>query len=147
MNERVQTSFAHRISELCDDMGLPRERGRQTQLAKLFGVSPNAARKWLLGEGMPELTTAVEIADWGGVTINWLLQGLGPKRGLHVDTKALVLQESIESLPSEDGQGVLDFIRYKIERADGPVVGERLARYMSMIDAFKVDLQRKRGKP
>lgn len=125
-------------------MGLPRERGRQTELAKQFGFSPNAARKWLNGDGMPELENALRIANWAEVTIVWLLQGLGPKRGDKIETKAIVLDEALHSLPVDDGQQVLDFIRYKIEKADGPIVGERLARYMTMLDAFGNDMKRKK---
>jgi hypothetical protein len=147
MSPSVQSEFAARLHELCDDMGLPRERGRQTALGKLFHVTPNAARKWLLGEGMPELSLAVDIANWAGVNINWLLQGAGPKRGEAVDDKAIALQATIERLPSSDGQQVLDFLRYRIDRNDDLFVGERMARYMSMLDAFKADLERRRNKP
>lgn len=132
----VKSGFALRLRELCEDAALP-ERGRQTLLAKKFAVSQQAAKKWLSGESLPELDKVVAIADWGGVTVNWLLQGFGPKRGDHIETKSLILTEAIENLPTDSKQQVLDFISYKIERADGLFVGERLAKYMTMLDAFK----------
>lgn len=132
----VKTGFSARLREICEDAEMP-ERGRQTLLAKQFSVSQQAAKKWLSGESLPELDKVVAIADWAGVTVNWLLQGLGPKRGDHIETKSLVLTEAIENLPSDSKQQVLDFISYKIERADGLFVGERLAKYMTMLDAFK----------
>lgn len=145
MAQNVRADFATRLHELCDDMQLPPERGRQSRLAAIFRVTPNAARKWLNGEGMPELETAIEIANWADANVTWLLQGTGPKRGDRVDTKALVLNEAIEALPAEAGQQVMDFIKYKIERADGPISGERLARYMTMLDAFARDMKGKRA--
>ncbi len=41
-------------------------------------------------------------------------------------------------MPDPDRQQVLDFIGYKIDRSSAPLfTGERLARYMKMLDAFK----------
>ena len=144
MNNAVHTGFSARLREVCEEMGMPAARGLQTQLAAKFGVSPNAARKWVQGLGMPELDTAIEIAKWAGVNINWLLQGTGPKRGDKLETQALVLNEAVDSLPADDRQMVLDFMRYKIERADGFIAGERLARYLSMIDSIKADMAKKK---
>lgn len=55
MSDDTIQAFARRLREICEDKGLPTERGLQTRLAREFKVSPNAARKWLLAEGMPEL--------------------------------------------------------------------------------------------
>jgi len=130
--------FASRLNEVCQDMGLP-EHGRQTELAKVFHVGPKAARKWLVGEGYPEMDLCISIAKWANVSFNWLMAGTGPKREGHADTKVVVLGEAIQALPQDDGQQVLDFIEYKLQRSEGLFVGERLARYLSMIDAFKKD--------
>jgi transcriptional regulator with XRE-family HTH domain len=131
-------SFAKRLNEVCDDKKMP-VHGRQTELARLFSVGPKAARKWLIGEGFPEMELAIKIAKWAGVSFNWLMTGHGPKREGHADTKVVVLGEVLESMPGDDGQQVLDFIEYKIQRSESLFVGERLARYMTMIDAFKKD--------
>lgn len=132
----VKTAFASRLKELCDEEGLP-EHGRQTALAKRFDVSQQAVKKWLSGESLPELEKLILLANWARVNVSWLAQGVGPKRANIVDTKALVLSEAIEGLPYDSKQQVLDFIGYKIERADGLFTGERLSRYMTMLDAFK----------
>lgn len=145
VNNAVLEEFAARLREICRDMGLPADRGLQTRLAEQFRVSPNAARKWVQGLGMPELETAIEIANWGGVNVIWLLQGKGPKRGDKLDTKAIVLNEAMDAIPPDDRQMVLDFMRYKIERADGIIAGERMARYLTMIDNFKADMAKRRG--
>lgn len=130
-------AFAARMNEICDDLGIPAEHGRQAALGRRFGVTPKAARKWLMGDGYPELELAIAIAEAAGVNINWLLQGAGPKRGDRIETKALVLNEAIEALPDEGRQQVLNFMGFTFQQADGIFTGERLARYMKMLDAFK----------
>ena len=144
VDSRIKNAFISRLQEICDDMGMPQGRGRPTLLAKQFNVTPNAARKWFLGLGFPEMELALEIANWASVNVNWLLQGSGLKRGTIVDTKAVVLGEAIESLPKDDKQQVLDFIEYKFQRSESLFVGERLARYLTMIDAFKKDREAKK---
>lgn len=134
----VKCAFAMRLDEVCDDLELPRT-GRQTAMARRFGVTAGAARKWLLGVGMPELDKAIEIANAARVNVTWLLQGTGPKRGDEVDTTPGELIDAVQRLPDPDGQQVFDFIRYKIERADGWFASERLAHYMAMLDKFAKD--------
>jgi transcriptional regulator with XRE-family HTH domain len=115
---------------------LPAERGRQTALAKQFNLTPNAVRKWLLGEGMPELDVAIAVAKWANVNFEWLMTGRGPKRGTLVETRALVLGEAVQDLPDPDRQQAIDFVRYKIERSTGVLSVEKMGRYMVMLDAF-----------
>lgn len=134
----VKTDFARRLHDVCDDLGLLPGRGRQTALAKRFGLTPNAARKWLLGIGMPELDKAIEIANAARVNVLWLLQGAGPKRGDAFDTTPGELLEAVQQLPANEGQQVFDFIRYKIERADGWFAADKLANYMLMLDKLGV---------
>lgn len=126
--------FAARLSEVCDAKGIASGRGRQSALAMQFGVSPNAARKWLLGLGLPELDLAVKIANWGDVNVNWLLQGVGPIRGEKMEPAAEIVSEGITQLPVEDRQQVFDFLRYKFDKADGWFTSEKLASYMQMLD-------------
>lgn len=136
------------MHELCDDLQIPRGRGRQTALAALVGLNPNAARKWLLGDGYPNIDVAVSLCDRAGVNMNWLLQGTLPKKvDKKTDTKALILDEALHTLAPDDAQQVFDFIGYKLEKADRLIVGERLTRYMKMLDAFKDDMQLRKKPP
>lgn len=139
----VLTGFAQRLNDVCDDMGITPDRGRQTALAKQFGVNPKAARKWLLGIGLPELATAIRIAVWGDVNLTWLLQGSGAKRGMRVDTKALVLDEAVRSLPSELGTDLVDNLRAKLQRI-GRLSAEPASRYRSMLDGYEKEFCKKR---
>lgn len=141
-------AFAKRMNELCDDLGITPGRGRQTELAKVVRLNPNAVRKWLHGDGYPNIDVAVALCDRAGINVNWLLQGTLPKRiASKTDTKALILDEALHTLPPNDAQQVFDFIGYKLERSEAPIVGERLSRYMKMLDAFKEDMQSTKRPP
>lgn len=140
VKNQVTAQFAARLSQLCDEKRLP-ERGRQTQLAKVMEVTPNAARKWLLGEGMPELDMAIKLAQWGDVNVLWLLQGTGPKRTPFADVKALVLDEALHAMPREASHQVLEYLRYALERSM-PKAQEQVARYTVMIDAMLRDIDK-----
>ena len=137
----VAGGFASRLHELCSEKGLP-ARGRQSELARLLGVTQGATRKWLTGVGFPDMDKIIQICEWAGANVNWLVMGIGPKRSDVIDTKTVILGEAIDSMRPEDRQQVLDFIGYKIERSGQFYAGEQLARYMKMIDAFKRDRDR-----
>ena len=136
------TPFAERLIELCVDKQLP-ARGRQTQLAKLFKVSQQAARKWLDGRSYPETDKIVAIADWAGVNVNWLLQGVGPKHGNRVDAKALVLDEAVRMLPRELGLDLVDNLRAKLERIGKTLPNEPASRISTMLTAYEQEISRK----
>ena len=139
-----RSHFAERLRELCDDMEFP-ERGRQTRLGKQFGVSQQAARKWLDGVTYPETEKVLAMAEWAQVNINWLLQGAGPKRGNRIDTKALVLDEAIRMLPRELGIDLIDNLRAKLERSGkvGTQEGSPGSRYAKMLEGYVQDIGRK----
>lgn len=140
VKNEVTAAFAARLAQLCDEKGLP-VRGRQTLLGKAMQVTPNAARKWLVGEGLPELDMAVRLAKWGGVDVLWLLQGNGPKR-TPFDVKALVLDEALHALPKDAAHQALEYLRYTLERSMPPTAKEQVARYSVMIDAMLHDIDK-----
>lgn len=133
---RVRKAFAERLVEICNDMQLP-ERGRQTALAKQFGVSQQAVRKWLDGESYPETDKIIAMADWAEVNVNWLMQGVGLKHGNRVETKVLVLDEVLRSLPAEERREAIGFIRFKLERTRALFTSEKLARYEKALENFE----------
>jgi transcriptional regulator with XRE-family HTH domain len=70
--------FSKRMNLVADRLKIPPTgKNRQATLGKMFGVSQEAARKWLSGEGMPKLTKCIEIAVKAGVTTEWLVSGRG----------------------------------------------------------------------
>jgi hypothetical protein len=135
-------AFAARMNELCDDKGLP-ARGRQVALAAQFKVTNKAARKWLLGLGYPEMDMAIQIAAWGDVSVNWLLQGLGPKHERRIDARAALLDEAVRMLPREAGIDLIDSLRAKLIRIGRLDVNEPAPRYGKMLDAYEDELGRK----
>ena len=140
----VLAGFAERMHEICDDMGLPAGRGRQSAMAAEHGVTNKAARKWLLGLGFPELVLAFRIANWADVNLTWLLHGSVPKRGNRVDTKALVLDEAIRRLPPDMGIDLVDNLRATLERIGKLTAQEPSPRYRPMLDAYEAEFNRKR---
>lgn len=89
MKKSPKEMFAERLNELCADRGIEAEgSARQRVLAKDFGVSYQAARKWLDGLSMPELEKCIQVAAWGDVAFEWLMTGRGYKR-----PEALSVQE------------------------------------------------------
>lgn len=135
MGDDALMRFAERINEICEDKNLP-ARGRQTRLGKEFNLTPNAARKWLLGEGMPELPMAVRIANWAGVNVQWLLQGTLPKSQAPTTVAAaLILEEALRELPPEVARDLLDYIAYKITKAF-EASPAKAARYARAIDSL-----------
>jgi transcriptional regulator with XRE-family HTH domain len=136
--------FAERLHELCNDKAMP-VRGRTRQLAKTFEVSQQAASKWLGGLSYPELDTVIAIAEWGDVSVNWLLQGVGLKREAKVSTKAQILEEAIRSLPPELGTDLIDNLRTKLERIGRLTAQEPPRRYKVMLDAFEKEIVGRKG--
>ena len=128
--------FAARIHELCSDHDLPAERGRQSALAKLFDVTPNAARKWLLGLGLPELDVAMRIAQWGGVNFEWLMTGRGPKVGDKVPVRALAVDAILRHGTQQERAELASFLKFKIEHAQTPYAPEEKLRYAAALDSY-----------
>lgn len=131
MSAPPRNSFADRLLEVCVDLKLPTGRGRDSALARMLNLTPNAVRKWFNGDGTPELKRAVEIARLAHVNVIWLLQGEGPKRlPAHSGTVAERVHEAIDALPPDAQSEVLDYVRYKVERYASPEARERLAPYL-----------------
>ena len=91
--------FSGRLNEVLDEHGVAgKGAGRQIVVSKTFGVTQNGARKWLEGEGVPELTRVMEIAQRYRVCVEWLLTGSGPKYpGLAGATESSALQQRYHS--------------------------------------------------
>lgn len=114
----IPSRFADRLAEVCVDLGLPAGRGLYTSFARMFGVTPNAARKWLNGTGMPELARVVAIAARARVNVSWLLQGYGPKRaGSERQDLGRAVADAIDVLPHQVAAEVVDYLIYRVDRA------------------------------
>lgn len=103
----------------------------------MFNVTPNAARKWLLGLGLPALEKGMSLAKWGRVNIEWLLTGRGPKRGNLISTRALVLDEMFVNLPPPERSESIAMLRYEIDKASPLLAKEQAARYLTALDQYE----------
>jgi transcriptional regulator with XRE-family HTH domain len=74
-------AFSERLNQVCDEMQLPfKQKGRQVELGRIFGVGQRGARKWLEAESFPSTDKIIKMAVWGNVSMDWLLTGRGQKR-------------------------------------------------------------------
>jgi len=96
-------------------------------------ISPQGMHKWSKGGAITPENLRV-LSEFFGVREGWLLFGEGPEQA------ESSLNELVGALPDDSAQQVLDFIRYKIERADSLVASERLSHYLAMIDDIKKDM-------
>ena len=72
--------FSTRFNELLDARDFaPKGRGRQVQLADMFGLTQKGVRKWVEGEGMPKTTQMIRIARDFKCNFEWLALGTGPR--------------------------------------------------------------------
>lgn len=115
------------------------ERLQQNQywLAEQAGVSAQAVTKWIQ-TGQISRANATEVARILGVSLDALLGGGQSGRAQ--------IGDAIDSLPEEQQQQVLDFIRYKIERSEDFIASEKAAHYMKMIDRIKADMEGRKGR-
>lgn len=67
-SERINRALNHRGVE---------HHGRGTELARLCGVSPQAALRWINGEVMPANDNLIRIAAHYNIDLCWLLTGDG----------------------------------------------------------------------
>lgn len=83
-SEKERTAFSKRLMQELKRIGQP--VGSPTQIARAFNkhfsgepVRAQAVRKWLLSEGMPTQPKLLALANWLGVSAQWLRYGAGPK--------------------------------------------------------------------
>lgn len=96
-------AFSERLNELLDQRNFSeKNRGRQVDLAKKYGLVQQSVGKWLKGEGMPKTTQMIKIARDFRCNFEWLALGTGPR-----DADPLVysphmeLLQRMESAPAE----------------------------------------------
>lgn len=87
----------------------------------MFGVSEQAARKWLQGDSMPETARLAAIAARLGCSAEWLLTGHGPQHATEAhhttaadasdDRTIAAVVDILRNLPSTYQRDVLDAAR------------------------------------
>jgi len=69
-------AFASRLREVMEKQGL-----NQVRLAELVGVAQSRISEWKAGKSLPQRRVGEALADKLGVTVDWLVDGVGPKTG------------------------------------------------------------------
>lgn len=130
LSETELKNFAGRLNEVCDDMGLSEKfKGRQIELSKIINtitgekITPNAARKWIEGEGYPSTDKMIHIARWSGVSAEWFLSGAGEKKPVNVlagsvNTTLYKIVKEAEGLSDRKKSQVLKIIRILSDERD-----------------------------
>jgi hypothetical protein len=82
--QKLRIAFKDRIQCEFKRVGLPLDS--PTEIARVINkqlpqlsVTPQAVRKWIFGEGFPSQDKLVELADWLGVSAQWLRYGTGSR--------------------------------------------------------------------
>ncbi len=78
MVKTVREGFAERLQQALEEAGLGESQLKE--LGLLFGVTPQAVRKWLTGEAMPTAEHAPLVAEKLCVRRAWLLDAELPMR-------------------------------------------------------------------
>ena len=126
-DQQEKVAFSVRLNEIvAEATDMPEKfKGLQVTLARRFGVSQKASRKWLEGEGFPTTEKCIEIAKWANVHFEWLMTGRGPKYLEGVQS------EASELLPPEIRSESLDYLRYLAQRH---MTGQKLGAYLRWLD-------------
>lgn len=95
-------AFSLRLNQMLDDLDIPK-RGRLVLLAKRYGVTHPSARKWLVGEGYPDIVKLIDLAKWGKTTVDWLLTGRG-LRHLEFAESSETVNKTLQLLKKADPQ-------------------------------------------
>jgi transcriptional regulator with XRE-family HTH domain len=69
--------FPKRLHIALDLAGIDAGRGRVRQLAEMYDVTRETARKWLGGLALPETERLIDMARRLGVNFEWLVTGRG----------------------------------------------------------------------
>lgn len=111
-------SFSNRLNQLLDETGVsPKGRGRQIAVGNMFGKNQKSARRWLEGEGFPELALAIRMATFFNVSLEWLLTGRGEKRIM--ETTSALLAELLDCwyrLPEASQTELVTYAKYVSEK-------------------------------
>jgi peptidase S24-like protein len=106
MAEQGKLAFARRLNEAFDKIGIPeKHKGRYTAIAKLFTVTPVAAKDWCDGVSYPSVDKLVQILHTVRTSADWLLFGrtlnpekflAPPQNELNVDATAVRSRQIVD---------------------------------------------------
>lgn len=109
--ESQKQAFSQRLHRALDYAHIPKKRGRPAAVAKLFGVSREAARKWLDAESIPDTKRIPQIARRLQVRAEWLLSGVGPMEQTTMNDDLQQLIDTYNAMTETQRQELLALAR------------------------------------
>jgi transcriptional regulator with XRE-family HTH domain len=103
---RQPSEFWKRLQEALKDKPLWQPLNAN-HVATRLKMSQGSVYRWFTGDGLPELDTALYLAEAGGVTVDWLLRGRKPKYPISSDPLLRSLFELCEDLNEDSRKTVL----------------------------------------
>lgn len=70
-------SFAFRLKAAMAEVGLTSDVQIKREMVRVFGIHQESVRKWLANASKPTHDKIMELADYAGVSAEWLLTGRG----------------------------------------------------------------------
>ena len=104
--------FPRILRRLIDKNPLTGKKTTQTALANYLGVTPQAVSLYCNGKGYPEWSQVLKIADFFGVTVEYLMTGNTPENKNIRDTLKLSESaiENLEAVASGEYEGLLFYV-------------------------------------
>lgn len=96
----IPPGFPERVREVLESAGV-----NQSQAMRKLGTAYTTVTKWVNGKGTPSIANIVPLAELGGVHIEWLITGKGPK---YVDKALNAADETTERERQERYQRAVD---------------------------------------
>ena len=122
MTGKKVATFRERLAELVDSS--PKSR---TDIASEFGVAKQTVSAWLTGQNSPRLPVVVALAEYFGVTVEWL-NGFDvpkivskpensepPDNEKPLSSDARILAQGFDKLPKEQQERALAMFRVMFE--------------------------------
>ena len=106
--ELPASEFWQRLTEALGEKWRPLN---SNSLATRLKMSQGSVHRWFTGQGLPELSTALDLAKEGGVCVDWLLNGFKPKYPISRDPLLRELFEICEDLGRDARERVLRVAR------------------------------------
>jgi len=103
-SQQVASGFADRLKTALERSGFPDERGRAAIVARKTKASHVAVKKWLDGQGLPDMKHQIVLAQWLNVSINWLSTGQGNMEVINMDSETMALAKMIQRMDSRGRQ-------------------------------------------
>ncbi|MDE7194477.1 MAG: helix-turn-helix domain-containing protein [Oscillospiraceae bacterium] len=111
-----------RFVELLQEQGVTAYR-----VSKETGVTQTTLSDWKTGRAAPKMATLQKIADYFGVTLDWLCGNSDERSGYSTQPDIILVARHLEDIPEEDRQQVIKSIEDTIElyfKAKGISKGE-----------------------